>query len=156
MVSLEIDADDLAEGLRVLNGELEHELREAAVESGALLERETRALAPKVTHALERSIHAVPPEGTLSAGTLQGGIDVDAEHALSVHDGSRPHTIEAVRARALRFTVNGRPVFARRVQHPGTRGYPFAELALELRAPEIEGAIGNHFDAAMQRAGFGR
>lgn len=47
-----------------------------------------------------------------------------------VNDGTRPHIIRPRRARALRFTVNGRVVFARVVNHPGTKPRPFLDRAL--------------------------
>lgn len=39
--------------------------------------------------------------------------------------GSRPHVIRARRARALRFVVGGKTVFARKVNHPGTPAFRF-------------------------------
>lgn len=46
--------------------------------------------------------------------------------------GTRPHVILPRNARALRFTVaGGDVVFAKRVNHPGTRANPYLEQALE-------------------------
>ncbi len=39
---------------------------------------------------------------------------------------------------ALRWYVNGRPVFARKVMHPGTPGFPFMRPALKVAAQEFE------------------
>ena len=39
--------------------------------------------------------------------------------------GTKPHVIRARRARFLRFVVGGKTVFARKVNHPGTRGTRF-------------------------------
>lgn len=44
--------------------------------------------------------------------------------------GTRPHQIRPVRAKALRFTVNGRVVFAQLVNHPGTKPNDFLSKAL--------------------------
>jgi len=61
----------------------------------------------------------------LRIGTDRGGTVVrvgsDLPHALVHHEGSRPHQIRPVRAKALRFTVARVVVFARVVNHPGTR-----------------------------------
>ncbi len=46
------------------------------------------------------------------------------------HFNTEPHIIRPRRAKALRFQVNGRTVFAQRVQHPGTRGSRFLTRAL--------------------------
>lgn len=43
-----------------------------------------------------------------------------AKHAIYVELGSRPHEIRPRRAKALRFTIGTRVVFAKRVWHPGT------------------------------------
>jgi len=61
-------------------------------------------------------------------------------YAVYVEYGTRPHEILPVHARALRFEVAGRVVFAARVHHPGTRPQPFVrETAEQIRedAPEI-------------------
>lgn len=57
-------------------------------------------------------------------------ISTDVEYAPFVHDGTRPHEIRPRNAQVLRFVVNGRVVYARVVQHPGTRARPFIERAV--------------------------
>lgn len=49
-----------------------------------------------------------------------------APYSMYVEAGTSPHIIRARNARALRFQVGGRTVFAKQVSHPGTRPYPFA------------------------------
>lgn len=41
--------------------------------------------------------------------------------------GTRPHAINPVRAKALRFEIGGKVIFARYVFHPGTRAYGFLQ-----------------------------
>ncbi|WP_280188863.1 MULTISPECIES: hypothetical protein [Nocardia] len=53
-----------------------------------------------------------------------------ARHAAYVHDGTRPHEIRPLNAKALRFEAGGRVVFARRVWHPGYAGNPFLRDAV--------------------------
>ena len=48
-------------------------------------------------------------------------IGSDNEIALIHHEGTRPHAIVARNAQALRFSSNGRIVYARFVNHPGTK-----------------------------------
>lgn len=43
--------------------------------------------------------------------------------------GTKEHTISAKRVGAMKFNVNGRPVFAKRVKHPGARAQPFLRSA---------------------------
>ena len=55
----------------------------------------------------------------------------DTPYALAVHEGSRPHVIEP-KGKVLRFpSKGGTIVYAKRVNHPGTRGNPFLTKAME-------------------------
>lgn len=66
-----------------------------------------------------------------------GEVYNDADYAPPVHDGSGAYTIRPQRAKALRFVVGGRVVFARSVRHPGTRARPWlARAAREVAAQE--------------------
>lgn len=74
-------------------------------------------------------------------GTPSGpAIQVGSTHprAKMHHEGTRAHVIEPKRATVLRFKVGGATVFARRVQHPGTKPNRFlidaaTALGLEVR-----------------------
>jgi hypothetical protein len=60
-----------------------------------------------------------------------GTITVRHPAALFVVNGTRPHIIRPRRPEGvLRFTVNGRVVYARYVNHPGTRPNRFLLEAL--------------------------
>jgi hypothetical protein len=48
-----------------------------------------------------------------------------AGHAHSIESGAKPHVIRPRRAKMLAFTVKGKLVFARKVNHPGNRAYRF-------------------------------
>lgn len=66
-------------------------------------------------------------------------IGSDVSYAGYVHDGTRPHQIRPRNpGGALRFRMGGRIVFARVVNHPGTRARPFLDQALR----EIAGGKG--------------
>lgn len=56
-----------------------------------------------------------------------------APHAAYVHDGTRPHVIVPRNASALRFVPKGAgaPVFAMRVNHPGTKPRPWLKEAAD-------------------------
>lgn len=52
----------------------------------------------------------------------QTSVTNTAPHALIIEKGSEPHVITPRRTGGmLRFTVGGRTVYARKVNHPGTR-----------------------------------
>ena len=57
-------------------------------------------------------------------------IQNNKDYAAPVHEGSRPHKIVAKNAKALKFTVGGKTVFARSVWHPGTKANPFIEAGI--------------------------
>lgn len=88
------------------------------------------------TAALARVYAA--PHGSISKGITveQAGpkafkILSSNEHTLLVHNGSRPHQIfPRRRGGLLRFEIDGRVVYARKVNHPGFRGDPFLTRAL--------------------------
>lgn len=58
-------------------------------------------------------------------------------YAGYVLGGTRPHIIEAVAARSLRWNTIAGPRFARRVHHPGTRANDFPARALASRRDQI-------------------
>jgi hypothetical protein len=65
-------------------------------------------------------------------GGLQGVITCNHPAVRFVLDGTRPHLIRPRRAKALRFEVGGRVVYARLVRHPGTEPNDFLGKALRL------------------------
>lgn len=88
-----------------------------------------KGLAPVRTGRLKASIH---PDAVRRTGpwSLNTGISADAPYAAPVHEGARAHVIRPRNARALRFEIDGRVVFARRVNHPGQRAQPFLRNAV--------------------------
>ena len=58
-----------------------------------------------------------------------------------VTGGTRPHDIVPVRAKALRFVVNGTPVFAKRVHHPGTKANPYHVRTVREQMPALREII---------------
>ena len=76
-------------------------------------------LAPVRTGNLRRTIHVASATAT-SAVTV-----ASANYAAAVEFGTAPHVIRPRRRKALRFNVGGSVVFAKKVNHPGTRPQPF-------------------------------
>lgn len=120
---------------RTLTDASRSELREA---SRQVVNR-AKVLAPVDTGRLRASIKADPPRIFSLRGSVKVGSNV--EYAAMVNDGTRPHVIKPVTAKALRFKVGGRTVFARLVHHPGTRARPFLDRALQ----EVAAARGYSF-----------
>lgn len=110
----------------------------------AALKRRTatqaRADVPVLTGNLGRNIGEGPTEFT-SPLVATGSVHARTEYAAAVHEGSRPHVIRPRRAKALRFDVGGRTVYARLVRHPGTRARPFLRNA-GMRVAQSESGNG--------------
>ena len=65
-------------------------------------------------------------------------ISATAPYAAYVENGTRPHEIRPVNARALRFQVGaGDVVFTQLVRHPGTRANPFMQRAHEATRGKV-------------------
>lgn len=62
---------------------------------------------------------------------VDSGVTATANYAAAVHEGTRPHKIVPKTGTYLRFQVGNRTVFAREVNHPGTRPRPFLRNAAE-------------------------
>jgi hypothetical protein len=103
--------------------------------------------APVRSGALRKSIYA-QVRGDKST------IRARAPYAGFVINGTPPHIIRA-KGNALRFEIGGRVVFARSVNHPGTKPNDFFSRALEAERKRIEdemAEVGGRFFAEVARA----
>lgn len=87
-----------------------------------------KVLAPVDTGRLRASIR-IEARRTFTLRSVYT-IGSDVEYADMVHGGTRPHVIRPRTKQVLRFRVGGRVVFARVVNHPGTKARPFLDRAL--------------------------
>jgi hypothetical protein len=71
----------------------------------------------------------------LQGDGLTAEIGYTAKYARWLHEGTRPYLIEPKTAKALRFKVGKQVVFAKRVRHPGLRGWPFLSGPLVAHRP---------------------
>ena len=125
--------------------ELEHqldtkELRETLIQRAVLLlEGAAKEEAPWKTGHLRRSI-------TSRATRDRGVIGTNVSYALPVHEGSRAHVILPRVRKALAWPGVAHPM--RSVAHPGTKGNPFFERAIENnrgKLDEMAAAAGEAF-----------
>ncbi len=92
-----------------------------------------RKLGRSVTRTARRRVNVrtghlrstIGDETTMAGPVVTTTVFATARYARWVHDGTRPHAITPRRAKALRFEIGGRIVFAKRVWHPGYRGSRF-------------------------------
>jgi HK97 gp10 family phage protein len=66
--------------------------------------------------------------GAKKPGNYDGIVSTNKEHASHVEFGTRPHTITVKTARVL---SDGKTIFGKRVQHPGTQAQPFMRPAVD-------------------------
>lgn len=118
----------------------------AQLERG-LTDEVKRALMQRVVVVTERQILAEMPEktGKLKASVTHrhdangGEITIGANYALFVHEPTKPHKIMG--RPILAFAHGGTTVFARYVNHPGTKGNPFIDRGLDKASDDIEAAM---------------
>jgi hypothetical protein len=121
-VDVRIDPGRIARLLRLRGGIVERRLRERTSRVADI----ARTLAPGTLPAYIDWHIEEGPRG------LQGVVTCNHPATLYVLEGTRPHIIRRHRAKALRFEVDGRVVFASVVHHPGTRPNNFLGRALRL------------------------
>lgn len=64
-----------------------------------------------------------------------GGVENKTKYAMFVHEGTKPHVIVPRRRKVLAWVPRGgNTVFARRVEHPGTKAQPWLARSAELAA----------------------
>lgn len=65
------------------------------------------------------------------------------DYAVYVEYGTEPHDIRPKNAKALKFEINGRTVFATVVHHPGTEPNPFAQRSAQRVLDRIVERVGD-------------
>lgn len=136
-----IGLEALEEAFPRAYGRLVEETRRAIVHTAQVTTRAVKQAAPRRTGDL---IDSVKPKYSQRANGAGAVIDVGAPYAEFVVEGTRPHIIEAKNARALRFQRGGQTVFAKSVQHPGTKPNDF----LEGPANQAEGQLERELERA--------
>jgi hypothetical protein len=114
---------------------------ETALHATALLgERTVVGFTPVRTGALRASIHAT------RTGSLAWKIASPLPYARFVEEGTRAHVIRP-HGKFLRFQASGGVVYARRVNHPGTKARRMFEQSVPRIQSELQQAIARVFAA---------
>lgn len=110
------------------------------------IEKGTRRSTDYLADVYQREI---PKRTGRTAGTIQsvveprpggatGYVGTDDEIARFLEYGTRPHRIQPRNAKALKFEVGSKTVFAKYVNHPGTSAYESLLKAGAMSTPSIE------------------
>lgn len=95
--------------------------------------------APWDTGALSKS-HVEGPIKTTRSRVL-AEVAATQEYGLAVHEGTRPHVIHPRKAKALSWQSGQGRVFARSVNHPGTKPRPWLLNSLKQVGPRLGFAV---------------
>lgn len=114
---------------------------------GPILRRRMASLTRRIANQARQDVpvrtgnlgRSIKEEPVTMAGPfrVESGVVATADYAAAVHNGiSHSYVIVPRRAKALRFEVGGRVVFARRVVHPPMKARPFLLNAARRIAAE--------------------
>jgi len=128
-VKLSSNADKVAKRVQAWSKNITPELARATLEVATTITANAKREAPAATGRLRRSISYV------AGGEARYIVSPNVPYAVPVHQGSRPHVIRPVRAKALFWKGALHPV--RVVNHPGTKGNPFMQRGLSASQAQI-------------------
>ena len=111
-------------------------VKKVIAESTVNIQSDAVSLAPEDTGNLKNSI-----DFNITKEGLGGEVFAGAEYAPDVEFGTRPHKIQAKNGGVLAFKKNGKTVFAKSVNHPGTPAQPFLFPAFEAEMPKYKSAL---------------
>ncbi|MEM0382405.1 MAG: HK97 gp10 family phage protein [Nitrososphaerota archaeon] len=114
-----IGLDKLAAALRRMASQTGPGVEEGIRELSKLFQSEAASRVPVKTGRLKSSIQ------TRCEGSIRYVVEATAPYAGYVEYGSTSHLIEPTKSRALRFSIDGRVIYARRVRHPGSAPRPY-------------------------------
>jgi hypothetical protein len=144
------DASDLLQKLRGASTMLVTATRAVSSDIGDdVIKRVTRGLYYiNRTGKMSASVRYTPSEDG-------GKVTASAKHASMLDKGTKPHKITARRAKALRFVSrSGGVVFARSVNHPGTKALDFSGKESEFVAVAFEDRMTRAIDQVISRSGL--
>lgn len=128
------DIARLAEALRRSGQESHATTMSVLIEAANFILTEMEIRVPVDTGELRNSLAVVVMGDRVRIGPT-------ADHGVYVEFGTRPHEIRPRSAGALRFTINGRVVYAKVVHHPGTKAQPFVRPAFEAWVDSLGGMV---------------
>ncbi len=144
MVAFEIDLTALAQFADQAAGQASAAVRsvlEQELEKAATTAKATTLFKDK-TGALRASIGSKVEGDSLFEGGIVGTLYANAQHASFIEDGTAAHVIRG-RNGLLHFSVGGRWVKTKQVQHPGikARKFLFQSVSADEIAEKCERAV---------------
>lgn len=127
MFSVEVDTSGFKRACDDLFAGLVQTASEAVLASSKAAEAEAKAVIRATTkrHTGQLEDLTVATRVSLTSAKFTSA----AKYAIFIDAGTRPHLIQARRAKFLRFQMGGATLFRRAVRHPGTAPRPFVQRA---------------------------
>lgn len=171
-----VGLDELQRAFRASDREMAKALHDGLAAAGQTVRKEAQDRVPYVTGKLSRAIRPGPVEGSGASQSIRVGIAPGGGapsggpsgsrnpgrrntsdpriYGPVVERGSGPRVIVPRTAKVLAFPINGETVFARRVNHPGTRPHPFLVPALMQNIDLVNRRVQARVEQVLR--GFGR
>lgn len=148
-----IGADRLARAFLQAPNLTERELLKWAETTGAHMTDEITSITPKATGLLQNSVQPyVEQVGRFGVSAVIG---TPLSYALPVELGTKPHVIVPKNGKALAFMMRGVPVFAKKVNHPGSKGYFMFTRAFEANINQIFDSFERMLDNVLAKIAAG-
>jgi len=145
-----LDVSDLLQKLRAASALLKVATQSVSQSIGDdVIKRVTRGLYyVNRTGQMSSSVRYTPAE-------YGGKVTATAKHASYLDKGTKPHKIVPVKAKALRFVSrSGGIVFAKSVNHPGTKAIDFSGKESEYVEVAFEDRMNRATEQVVSRAGL--
>ena len=151
----------------ILNVELDSKLQQLLTNPQQVLKQETKKALndaldliyqeAKIKHRfksrtgnLENAIYKMINSSTVNEVSGEIGIDDrKAPYGKFVHNGTKPHIIMARKAKFLAFMIGNRLVFAKKVNHPGTKPDEFIYNAGKIQGNKVKDILTNNMKVAL-------
>ena len=138
-------ARNFGQGDLIVRGAMNRMLRRIGKELRPVLKHHTPRRTGKLANSTVFQIQGAPDRQVLElrqGARSPGG----AFYGEFVRKGTSPHVIGPVRAKFLVFNVGGKVIYARQVNHPGTRANKYHVRALRQSRSAIDGIVAEEND----------
>lgn len=128
--------DSLVKNTKDVSSGMQSMFRQAMVKATTKVQNEAKAVKAgrfkNQTGTLRRSIQKQV------TSPYRGIVYTDEKYGEYVEFGTRPRTIYPKNKKFLAFKINGKMVFAKKVNHKGSKPYPFMRPAFEGTKDDVE------------------
>ena len=139
------DITRLAEAMRESAKDSDITTQNVLIHSANYIKADMEARVPVRTGTLRQSIEVKVSHDKVVIGP-------NTDYAAYVEFGTKPHTIYPKNKKALVFVVNGNKVFAKKVNHPGTKAQPYVRPAFEAWVDTLGALVAEANIQRLERA----